>query len=502
VDKRGSGILLHISSLPSPYGIGDLGPSAYSFADFLGETCQSYWQILPLNPTASILGNSPYSSISTFAGNTLFVSPDILLRDGLISQKDLIGRRSLPNNHCEYELVTHFKERIIATAYNTFKNKDSNKDNFAHFCECNQEWLDTFSLFVAIKKRMEGKPWNEWPLRLRDRHKKAIDRMRIELADDIEQVNFAQFLFFTQWNDLKNYCNHKGIRIIGDVPIYASHDSADGWSNPQIFKFNDAKRPYAVAGVPPDYFSDTGQLWGNPVYNWDVLKKSKYKWWIKRIQHVLSLYDIMRIDHFRGLVAYWEVPAHEVNAINGRWVDVPTDEFFTRLSASFSHHTIIAEDLGIITDDVRRVMGKFKFPGMKVLLFAFGDDNPMHPYLPHTYEKNCVVYTGTHDNNTVRGWFDHEATVQDKSRLFRYLGRVVRSHQVSNELVRLAMMSVADTVIIPMQDILGLGKEGQMNRPSTASENWEWRLRPSAITIKIIDRFRSLTIASGRASDE
>jgi 4-alpha-glucanotransferase len=347
---------------------------------------------------------------------------------------------------------------------------------------------------------MEGKPWNEWPLRLRDRHKKAIDRMRIELADDIEHAKFAQFLFFTQWNDLKNYCNHKGIRIIGDVPIYVSHDSADSWSNSQIFKFNDVKRSSAVAGVPPDYFSSTGQLWGNPVYNWDVLKRSKYKWWMKRIQHVLSLYDIMRIDHFRGLVAYWEVPAHEVNAINGRWVDVPTDEFFSRLSGSFSYPTIIAEDLGIITDDVRRVMSKFKFPGMKVLLFAFGDDNPMHPYLPHTYEKNCVVYTGTHDNNTVRGWFDHEASTQDKSRLFRYLGKVVRSNQVSNELVRLAMMSVADTVIIPMQDILGLGKEGQMNRPSTASGNWEWRFHLSAITINMADRFRSLTITSGRAS--
>jgi 4-alpha-glucanotransferase len=499
VDKRGSGILLHISSLPSPYGIGDLGQSAYRFADFLADSCQSYWQILPLNPTATVLGNSPYSSISTFAGNTLFISPDNLLSDGLISKKDLSGMHNLPNDHCDYELVTRFKERIIETAYNTFKSKDSDKDRFTHFCEHNQEWLDTFSLFVAIKKRMEGKPWNEWPLRLRDRHKKAIDRMRIELADDIEHIKFAQFLFFTQWNDLKNYCNHKGIRIIGDVPIYVSYDSADGWSNPQIFKLNDAKYPYAVAGVPPDYFSSTGQLWGNPVYNWDVLKKTKYKWWIKRIQHVLSLYDTIRIDHFRGLVAYWEVPAHEVNAINGRWVDVPSDDFFTRLCASFSHSTIIAEDLGIITDDVRRVMNMFKFPGMKVLLFAFGDDNPMHPYLPHTYEKNCVVYTGTHDNNTVRGWFDHEATIQNKSRLFRYLGKAVRSHQISNELVRLAMMSVADSVIIPMQDILGLGKEGQMNKPSTISGNWEWRFHPSVITIKITDHFRSLTMASGRA---
>jgi 4-alpha-glucanotransferase len=498
VNKRGSGVLLHISSLPSPYGIGDLGPSAYRFADFLAETRQSYWQVLPLNPTSTVLGNSPYSSISSFAGNTLFISPDILLRDGLISKKALAGNSRFPQNRCDYASATKYKEKLISVAYDSFRSGSDNEP-FHRFCSANLDWLDAYSLFVAIKKKMEGKPWNEWPFGLRMHHKSAIDRLRGELAVEIARIKFAQFLFFSQWNDLKHYCYQRGVSIIGDVPIYVSYDSADGWSNPRIFKLDDSKKPYVVAGVPPDYFSNTGQLWGNPVYDWDVLRKTGYKWWIERVQHVLSLYDIIRIDHFRGLVAYWEVPANEDTAMNGHWVDAPAQDFFTRLTKRFSYPAIIAEDLGIITDDVRNMMTAFKFPGMKVLLFAFGDDNSMHPYLPHTYQKNCIVYTGTHDNNTVRGWFDHDATVQDKTRIFQYLGKKVSSQRISGEFIRLAMMSVANTAIIPFQDILGLGREGRMNIPSTSAGNWEWRFRLSAITSNIAERLRSLTLLSGRA---
>jgi 4-alpha-glucanotransferase len=311
-------------------------------------------------------------------------------------------------------------------------------------------------------------------------------------------VKFGQYLFFAQWRALKNYCNERGIQVIGDIPIYVSYDSVDAWANPGIFKLDGDKRPVVVAGVPPDYFSAEGQLWGNPVYDWDALRRSGYAWWIERLRHTLTLYDVIRIDHFRGLVAYWEVPAYEKTAINGRWSQVPTDDFFNGLFKRFFNLPIIAEDLGIITPDVRETIKRLDFPGMKVLLFAFGEDNPMHIYLPHSYERNCVVYTGTHDNNTVRGWFDQEAGQEDRGRLFRYIGREVAADEVNWELMRLAMMSIANMAIAPMQDILGLGQEARMNRPSVAQGNWEWRLVPAQLTETVTRRLRSLTETGGR----
>jgi len=499
MNKRGSGILLHITSLPSPYGIGDLGPGAYAFADFLAENRQSYWQVLPLSPTAEAYGNSPYSSVSTFAGNTLLISPDLLFRDGLVPADAIDSRPAFPEGRCDYARAIPYKERLLTLAYEKCLTSAKMRDRFVHFCEDHASWLDTYALFVAVKKRMGGRLWSEWPWELKDRAGDEMERIGTECAADIEKEKFGQFLFFSQWYALKEYCNARGVQLMGDMPIYVSYDSADVWASAHIFKLDGQKQPLTLSGVPPDYFSATGQLWGNPVYNWEALRATGYAWWISRLRHILSLHDVVRIDHFRGLVAFWEVPAHERNAVNGQWVRVPFDDFFHTLFKRFFSLPIVAEDLGLITPDVREVIKRFGFPGMKVLLFAFGEENPMHIYLPHTYERNFVVYTGTHDNNTARGWFDGEARPEDRERLFRYIGRRVHPEEVHWELVRLAMMSIADIAIVPMQDVLGLGQEAQMNRPSVARGNWEWRLLPSQLTEDIGLRLRSLTETYGRA---
>jgi 4-alpha-glucanotransferase len=499
MNKRGSGLLLHLTSLPSPFGIGDLGPSAYRFADSLAAAQQSYWQILPLCPTAPVYGNSPYSSVSTFAGNTILISPEMLLRAGLIGHSHVDLRPQFPEDRCDYDAVSAYKQQILDTAYESFLKSGRDREGFERFREINTSWLDTYSLFVVIKELMGDKSWSEWPWELRDRVAGSLEKVRMEQVSAIERVAFGQYLFFTQWSSLKEYCNERGIQIIGDVPIYVSYDSADVWANAEIFKLDGEKRPSVVAGVPPDYFSATGQLWGNPVYNWDALTLSGYAWWVERLRHIFSLYNVVRIDHFRGLVAYWEVPAYERNAVNGRWVEAPTGDFFKHLFKRFFTLPLIAEDLGLITPDVREAIGRFGFPGMKVLLFAFGEDNPMHIYLPHSYDRNYVVYTGTHDNNTVRGWFEREAKPEDKSRLYRYIGKEVDAETVNWELIRLAMMSVADIAITPVQDILGLGEEGQMNRPSVAYGNWGWRLQSAQLTDEMLEKLRVMTETYGRA---
>ena len=499
VRKRGAGILLHITSLPSPYGIGDLGPWAYKFADFLAETGQSYWQILPLSPTAPVYGNSPYSSASAFAGNTLLISPDILVQDGFLKNKQIGSKQPLRVDRCDYEGAISFKEHLLDLAYENFAGSGKDRDRYTCFCDDNRSWLEDYALFVSTKKQRGGGSWNEWPLELRDRAADHMERIRKERSADMEREMFAQYLFFRQWSALRTYCNQRGIQILGDIPIYVSYDSADVWANKDLFKLDGEQKPLTVAGVPPDYFCATGQLWGNPVYHWDRLGETGYAWWIARIRHMLTLYDVLRIDHFRGLVAFWEVPAHERNAVNGRWVSVPVHAFFKHLFKCFFNLPLVAEDLGLISPDVREVIERLGFPGMKVLLFAFGEDNPEHVYLPHTYGTNCVVYTGTHDNNTALGWFEHEAGPAERGRLFRYIGREVQPDEVHWELIRLAMMSVAAMAIVPMQDVLGLGQEAQMNRPSVARGNWEWRLSPTALTEAVAEKLRSLTVTYGRA---
>jgi len=497
--RRGSGILLHITSLPSSYGIGDLGLSAYRFVDFLSETKQSFWQILPLKPTSTAHGNSPYSSFSAFAGNILLISPERLVEEGLLSKADIEDRPSFSDERVIYEAVTEYKTRLFRAAYGNFKKRGQQDCDFEAFCAENRCWLDDYALFVTLKENFNGVVWGEWPEDIRDRKGKIGKELQGKLRDKIEMEKFLQYVFYKQWHSLRAYCNSKDIQIIGDIPIYVNYDSADVWANPRIFKLGEGRRPTFVAGVPPDYFSSTGQLWGNPVYNWEALKKTGYAWWMRLIEHNLKLFNIIRLDHFRGLVAYWEVPAGEETAVNGRWVEVPVRDFFDRLLKHFPSLPIIAEDLGIITPDVKEIMGLYGFPGMKILLFAFGDDLATNPYVPHNHVKNCAVYTGTHDNNTARGWFRREAGPEDRRRLFQYLGREVSEETVCRELVRMAMMSVADLTIIPMQDILGLGEEARMNVPSTANGNWEWRLLPDQLTPSLATGLSELTHIYGRA---
>ena len=496
--KRASGILLHISSLPSDYGIGDFGPAAFRFVDFLAEAKQSFWQILPLNPTDTAFGSSPYHSISAFAGNPLLISPEFLVREELLENRDLDSLPIYPREKVSYPAVSADRRRILGIAYQRFK-KMKNNHEFEEFCSVNSHWLEDYCLFAALKSRFHGQVWSRWPAEIQDRKPQSLCLLKKELSDSIEMEKFIQFIFSQQWFALKDYANQKEIKIIGDIPIYVEYNSADLWVHPEIFKLDKEKRPYVVAGVPPDYFSKTGQLWGNPIYRWKTLKEKRYDWWFRRIGHNLILADIVRIDHFRGLVGYWEVPASENTAINGKWIKAPAADFFNKLIKKFSHFPIIAEDLGIITPDVKKIMQHFGFPGMKVLLFAFGEDNPAHPYLPHTYGRNCVVYTGTHDNNTVKGWFENEASVEARKRLFRYLGKELIADEVAWALIRLAMMSVADTVIFPMQDILGLGQEARMNIPATVQGNWQWRLLPEQLSPLAAKKLLEMTDIYGRS---
>ncbi len=497
MSRRKSGILMHITSLASPFGIGDLGPGAYRFADFLAASGQRLWQVLPLSPTDPIEGNSPYSSPSAFAGNPLLISPEHLIHDGFLSEADLDSVPPFPTDRVDYPAVIAYKSKLVDIAFERF-SQAGDRQEFEGFCFKNSHWLEDFVLFTALKAHFSGQVWSDWQAETRDRSPATLASMRSQLARELEQHRFTQFLFFRQWHALKAYCNERGIEIIGDIPIYVSYDSADVWADARIFKLEDNKKPTHVAGVPPDYFSSTGQLWGSPVYDWEVCKESGFKWWLRRMDHVLSLYDIVRIDHLRGLVAYWEVPAGHKTAVHGAWIEAPARDFFDAMLKHFPDFPIIAEDLGHITPDVREIMDHYGFPGMKVLLFAFGTDEPDHPYLPHNYQPNFAVYTGTHDNNTARGWFENVAAPADRKRLSRYVGREVTAESVHWELLRLAMASVAHTTITPMQDILGLGDEARMNRPGELGGHWEWRLVAEQLTPELATALRDLLQTYGR----
>ncbi|MBW1849829.1 MAG: 4-alpha-glucanotransferase [Deltaproteobacteria bacterium] len=494
---RSSGILLHISALPSPFGIGDMGPWAYQFVDFLATTKQSCWQILPLNPTESVRQHSPYHSTSAFAFNPLLISPELMIEEGLLSKKDIETPPGLSKKRVDFVKVEKYKKKLFKKAYKCFHDNKGNHE-YEKFCSQNAYWLDDFSLFMALKSHLHGKTWNKWEQGLRDRDLEALQRSKRELSETIDRTKFLQYIFFKQWTSLKSYCNERGIQVIGDMPIYVQYNSTDLWAHPQYFKLDDKMRPFVVSGVPPDYFSKTGQLWGNPIYRWDALKENGYGWWIQRIVHNLSLFDLLRIDHFRGIVSCWEVPAKEKNAVNGTWVKGPAEKFLHVILKKIPHAPFIAEDLGFITPDVREILHRFEIPGMKVLLFAFGENQPTTTHAPHNISENCFIYTGTHDNNTARGWFETEATLETKKRLFRYMGRKITAKEVSWELVRLAMMSVANTAILPMQDILGLGKEARMNRPATREGNWQWRLLPAQLTSSVQARLLEITEIYGR----
>jgi len=496
MEPRASGVLLHITCLPSAFGIGDLGPWAYRFADFLASTKQSYWQVLPLTPTAAD-HHSPYNSPSAFAGNVLLLSPERLVEQGFLGQGDLEGCCPYPVDHVDFPAVVSYKARITDRAYDVFRAVGQRAE-YERFCRANAFWLEEFALFTALGTRFEGRAWTDWPVPMRDRERDRLEEAVRDLHDAVEKQKFSQYLFFRQWQDLKDYCNEKGVHIIGDLPVYVDFNSADVWTHPEFFRLDQDKRPHVVAGVPPDYFSATGQRWGNPLYDWKRLAGDGYCWWMDRMRHNLQMYDLVRIDHFRGFAGYWEIPASEPTAVNGRWVQGPGHTFFKTMLRRFPRLPVIAEDLGMITPDVRELMASFGFPGMKVLLFAFGEDLPSNPYAPHNIGNNSVVFTGTHDNNTVRGWFDHEASPQDRARLFEYLGHEIPAHAVHWEMIRLAMLSAAHTVLIPLQDILGLGQEARMNLPARKDDNWRWRLWPEMLTEEVAQRLKRMTQIYGR----
>ncbi len=494
---RGSGILMHISSLPSDYGIGDLGPGAFRFADFLSDTKQRYWQILPLTPTSLSRDNSPYHTSSAFACNRILISPEGLVQDGFLNPSDLEPMPDFPADRVDYLSVTTYKEKLFSIAYHRFKQK---REDFAYgqFCKANSFWLENAALFWALDSQLKEKAWSDWAAPIRDRQPETLDELRREFRESVGKETFLQYVFSKQWFALKAHCNEKNIKIIGDLPIYVDYGSADVWSQPELFKLDDMRHPATVAGVPPDYFSETGQLWGNPVYDWDEHRRQGYRWWLQRIARNLTLFDVVRLDHFRGFVQCWEVPATEKTATNGRWADVPTYDFFDTVSKRFHTVPFIAEDLGFITPDVREVIRHYGFPGMGVLLFAFGDDFPKSPFLPHHLNRQSVAYTGTHDNNTVCGWFETEASSQAKKRLFQYLGREVAAEDIHWEMIRMLMMSAADTVIFPMQDILGLGSDSRMNRPAGTAGNWQWRLDPGRLTPDLTRRLSQMVAIYAR----
>jgi 4-alpha-glucanotransferase len=486
--QRASGILLHPSSLPGRFGIGDLGGEAYKFIDFLSASGQRLWQILPLGPPG--YGNSPYQSYSAFAGNTLLVSPERLVKDGLLSEDDLAGAPEFPGKRIDFARVIEFKRTILEKAFDNFTRTEDLRlgEEFETFLRYAAAWLDDYALFAALKDEHNGAVWNSWEPGLASREAKAIARARERLRERIEAHEFFQYLFFKQWLELKRYANQKEIKIIGDMPIFVAHNSADVWSHPDLFKLDGRGNPTSVAGVPPDLFSKTGQLWGNPVYNWDRFREMGFRWWIERVRETLRTVDLVRIDHFRGFVATWEVPGGEKTAERGKWVGVPGRELFNAMRNALGDLAVLAEDLGTITPDVIALREELGLPGMRVLQFAFGGD-PRDTHLPHNYDHNTVVYTGTHDNDTTVGWFraapgknstqDADQIKRERERCMKYLN--TDGSEINWDFIRAALSSVADLAIIPLQDVLGLDSSARMNVPASEEGNWGWRYEEGAL---------------------
>lgn len=474
---RGSGILLHVTSLPSSFGIGDLGPEAYKFVDFLYRSKVKHWQILPLNPTSPGTGYSPYSSDSTFAGNILLISPEQLVSDGFLKNNDLTITVT-----AKLQSIEKYKNKILHKAFINFRKNKIKIKAYTEFVKDNIYWLDDYAIYKALKNKFKNLPWNKWSDEFRDREKSSLVKFTRNHNDQIEEIRFQQFIFFSQWFSLKSYCSKNNVSVIGDIPYYTAYDSADVWTKQHNYKLDSInKKPAAISGVPPDYFSETGQLWGNPVYNWKEMNKRNFNWWLKRIEHKLTLVDLLRLDHFRAFSAYWEVHAGEKTAVNGKWVKVPGEAFFRVLNNEFHNLPLIAEDLGDIDEPVRRLKKKFKLPGMKVLQFAFDHKINDSPDALHNHEQNSIVFTGTHDNPTTRSWFN-KISLDDKKKLAAYAGITPTELNAAKILIRLAMMSAAKICVIPMQDYLNLGDEATMNRPGIAHGNWQWRLDKNHLT--------------------
>jgi len=496
--ERSSGILLHPTSLPGKQGIGALGPEALKFIDFLRKSKQKVWQILPLGPTG--YADSPYQCFSSNAGNPLLIDLDILVEEKLLEKKDLDILTDLGDGPVDYGKVIDLKYPILLKAATTFFKDAGQQQKAAYhqFLKASSSWLSDYSLFMALKEHFGQKPWYQWviPLKMKDDH--AIMQYFGMLNDKIEFHKFIQFLFFKQWMAVKDYAHQNNIRIIGDIPLYVALDSVDAWAHPDIFQFDRDKNPIAVGGVPPDYFSATGQLWGNPLYKWEVLKQNGFKWWIDRIKANLVLYDIIRIDHFRGFAGYWSVPYGEKTAINGKWIPGPGKDIFASIQRELGDIPVIAEDLGVITEDVEELRDSFNLPGMKILQFAF-DSSEANDYLPHNFPRNSVVYTGTHDNDTIMGWIKN-AKAEDIKYLLNYISS--DGKDVNWDLIRLAWASVACTAVVPMQDLLGLGSEARMNLPGTTVNNWMWRAKKNDFTPELAERLAGLTELYGRNSNK
>jgi len=497
---RTSGILLHVSCLPSAYGIGDLGPGARAFATFLHQAGQSCWQILPLNPTASFMGSSPYSSPSVFAGNPLFISPEDMTGQGLAEPGDIRALERPDNGRIDYQDLERARGAFLDRVFERLADRLDDLPGYRAFVDQNLEpWLDGYALYRVLKDRAGGACWCDWDPSLRGRDRESLDEVRRTSARELNRVKFEQYLFFSQLARLRKHLAGLGIRLIGDVPIYPTYDSADVWEHQDIFKLDDDGAQTALAGVPPDYFSETGQLWGNPVYRWDVLEERGFDWWLARLEQGLACADVLRLDHFRGFAACWEVPPEAETAKGGHWVEVPGHAFFTAIKKRFPKMPFIAEDLGLITQDVLDLRDDFGLPGMRVLLFGFGDDIAESTNALHNHESCCVAYCGTHDNNTVRGWFEQEAGEQEKRHLALYLGKEISAQSVAWDLVRLSLSSVARTAILPMQDVLRLGAEARLNTPATADGNWGWRLPNTAPDDKLAANLVKITKLFGRA---
>ena len=497
---RRGGILLHPTSLPGRYGIGELGPEAHRFVDFLAGAGQRLWQVLPLGPTG--YGDSPYQCFSAFAGNPLLISLDALVEDGWLQAADVAYAPKLPADSVDYDAVAAFKLPLLDRAFRRFEEaaESADREAFEAFRQANASWLDDYALYMAVKEAQGGKEWTDWQEDIARRRPEALARWREERAGAVRAREFGQYLFFLQWQRLRDRCRERDIALMGDIPIFVARDSADVWSHPELFQLEEDGRPRVMAGVPPDYFSATGQLWGNPLYDWEEMARTGYAWWVERLRAALGLVDLVRLDHFRGFEACWEIPAGEKTAENGQWVKGPGAALFEALREALGELPIVAENLGVITPEVEELRERFGFPGMAILQFAFGRDPEAAQFQPHHYPRNRVVYTGTHDNDTTVGWWTSsgagdstrgaDEVREERQHALAYLD--AEGREIHWAFIRAAFASVADTAVVPLQDVLGLGSEARMNLPGRARGNWRWRFRPEALNDTIRDRLKRL----------
>ncbi len=488
VKLRDAGILLHLTSLPSAFGIGDLGPEARRFVDFLSRCKQRYWQLLPLNPVVHEQHYSPYSSISSMAGNPLLISPEGLVNKGLLSNSELSRYKIISKDRVEFDQAAEVRQILLQKAATRFFKNRKLIPEFESFCRREAYWLNDFALFQSLKEHHQNKPWFSWPEEFKLRSRNVLDKFSRYASESRRYIMWQQFAFFDQWSQLKTYANNSAVQLFGDLPFYVSYDSADVWANRSIFNVERNGRMSGVAGVPPDYFNSNGQLWGMPTFRWDVLQKQNYDWWIKRLKKNMQMFDLLRLDHFRAFASYWEVPSGETTAIRGKWKEGPGNRFFNAVKSAIGDLKFVAEDLGDIDETVFQLRDKFNLPGMKILQFAFGATMPESGYIPHNYTPNFIAYTGTHDNNTTAGWFAKDLRARERKQISAYLGKTVNKNNIHIELSRLAYASVARTAILPLQDVIGADEKARMNTPASTINNWEWRFRRSSLTKSIEKR--------------